>query len=287
MLIPAHFVDIPMQSKCGLVEPTYEFCEKYDDLFMAKGVVNTESENVVIRILNPGDDIQRIYKNMIIATCEPILESDIIPLPDNQTNQTVHCNSVKTNIDTNAKHDNSESMPEYLQELFNESSENLDASQKSKLRQMLLKHDNVFARHKYDLGYTDIVEHKIDVGNAKPIKQAPRRLPIHQREIERKQVREMLEHGIIEEANSPWASNCVLVKKKSKDPNKIEYRYCCDFRRVNDLVTPEAIAMPRIDETLDCLSGAKYFSTLDLQAGYWQMGIEPESRPITAINTSR
>ena len=44
--------------------------------------------------------------------------------------------------------------------------------------------------------------------------------------------------------------------------------------------------MPRIDETLDCLSGSKYFSTLDLQSGYWQMGIEPESRPITAINTS-
>ena len=213
VLIPARVVDLSGSSSCGLVEPTYEFDEKYEDVLMAKSVVNTKAENIVIRVLNPSEDVQRIYKNMIIATCEPIEESEIISLDENMNqNENVHCNLIKSDqpIKSDTK---TEELPEYLKELYEESSEGLDNNQKSQLRKLLLKHQSIFAKNKHDLGYSEIVQHKIDVGNAKRIKQAPRRLPIHQREIERKQVREMLEHGIIEEANSPWASNCVLVKK--------------------------------------------------------------------------
>ena len=64
-----------------------------------------------------------------------------------------------------------------------------------------------------DLGHTSIVKHHIDTGSHKPIKQASHRLPPHQRvELER-QVLDLLDRGVIESSDSPWASPIVMVKK--------------------------------------------------------------------------
>ena len=111
VLIPAHFVNKPSLLDCGVFEPTFEFDEKYDEVLMAKSIVDTNADNVVIRVLNPSDEVQRIYKNMVIATCEPISESEIFPISySDETNENVHCNSI--NIDNNnAKHDTPENEP--------------------------------------------------------------------------------------------------------------------------------------------------------------------------------
>ena len=187
VLIPAHFVDKPSLLNCGVVEPTFEFDEKYDEVLMAKSVVDTNAEDVVIRVLNPSDEVQRIYKNMIIATCEPISESEIFPVTyadeNDETNENVHCNSV--NLDNTANLDKSEKepIPDHLKDLYRESCIGLNEYQRAKLRRLLIKFKDLFAKHKYDLGYSEAVLHRINVGKAKPIKDHPRRLPIHQREI--------------------------------------------------------------------------------------------------------
>ncbi len=73
---------------------------------------------------------------------------------------------------------------------------------------------------------------------------------------------DMLEHDTIRPSNSPWASPIVLVKKKDGST-----RFCVDFRRVNEISRKDAYPIPRIDDTLSSLSGAQYFSTLDLPVG--------------------
>ena len=90
----------------------------------------------------------------------------------------------------------------------------------------------------------------------------------------------MLDKGVIEPGGGPWASPIVLVKKKSG-----EWHFCSDYRKLNEVTKKDAYPLPRIDDTLDMLSGAKYFSTLDLASGYWQVAMDESDKEKTAVYT--
>jgi len=75
----------------------------------------------------------------------------------------------------------------------------------------------------------------------------------------------MLEHDIIEPAASPWCSNVVLVRKADGG-----LRFCIDYRQLNELTYKDTYPLPRIDMCLSALGDSRWFSTLDLRAGYWQ-----------------
>ena len=92
---------------------------------------------------------------------------------------------------------------------------------------------------------------------------------------------EMLDKGVIEESRGSWSSPVVLVGKKDGTT-----RFCVDFRKVDELTKRDAHPLPKIDETLDMLAGTKWFSTLDLASGYWQVEVGPADRVKTAFSTS-
>ena len=72
-----------------------------------------------------------------------------------------------------------------------------------------------------------------------------------------------------------------MVKKKDGT-----LRFCIDFRKLNDGTIKYAHPLPRVDDTLEALKGAKIFSTLDLKPGYWQVPIKEEHKSKTAFRTS-
>ena len=76
-------------------------------------------------------------------------------------------------------------------------------------------------------------------------------------------VQEMLNQGVIQPSQSPWASLIVLVKKRDGDT-----RFCVDYRKLNNCTRKDVFPLPRIDDTLDLLSQSAYFTTLDLASGY-------------------
>ncbi len=92
----------------------------------------------------------------------------------------------------------------------------------------------------------------------------------------------MLASGTIEPAEGPWASPVVLVKKKDGT-----MRFCVDYRRLNEATRKDAYPLPRIDDSLDTLAGSRWFSTMDLVSGYWQVSMAPEDREKTAFSTHR
>ena len=91
----------------------------------------------------------------------------------------------------------------------------------------------------------------------------------------------MLEKGIVEPSNSPWASPIVLVSKKDGTT-----RFCVDYRKLNDVTVKDGYPLPRVDECLDALAGSKWFSCMDLNSGFWQILVEPEDQMKTAFTTS-
>ena len=90
----------------------------------------------------------------------------------------------------------------------------------------------------------------------------------------------MLRQRIIRPSFSPWAAPVVLVKKKSGD-----YRFCVDYRRLNTVTKRDVYPLPRMDDVFDRIAGAKYFSSLDLMSGYWQVPVAEADTCKTAFVT--
>jgi len=150
-----------------------------------------------------------------------------------------------------------------------------DPTEATRLKEFLRTELAAFGRIK---GPTNKIEHTIRVKTTHPIKQRYRpRNPAMQKIID-DEVEEMLRNNIIEPSTSPWSSPVVIVRKKDGRP-----RFCIDFRKVNEVTEPDAYPLPQIHATLDKLRGAKYLTTLDLQQGYWQVPLAPESRAVTAF----
>ena len=148
------------------------------------------------------------------------------------------------------------------------------------LLDLLEKYRHCFAASDLDLGGCELTLHEIDTKDATPIHQWPYKNSWKEREIIKEQIELMLKAGVIEPSKSPWSSPVVLVKKKDG-----KWRFCVDFRKLNAITTKDVYPLPRIDDLLYRMAGAKYFSLMDLQSGYWQVGMHPNSIEKTAFIT--
>lgn len=131
-----------------------------------------------------------------------------------------------------------------------------------------------------EVGRTGVIKHSINTGIESPIKQQLRRIALHRKREVKELVDDMLDRNIIRPSNSPWSSPIVLVKKKDNST-----RFCVDFRKVNEITKKDAYLIPRIDDTFDTLSGAKYLSSVDMFSGYWQVELKEEDKEKTAFST--
>ena len=226
------------------------------NLMIASALINTEND-IPVRVANVFPKPRNIKSGEVLAVCEPV------------TKIVHHYEALCDNTDEGRK-SNLEIPALELGHLTDH--------QRNVAREFLQKHSGMFASGESS-GRTNIVQHRINTGDAQPIRQAPRRLPLAKQEETEELVRKMLDEGVIEESNSPWSSPVVLVTKKDGST-----RFCVDYRKLNDVTKKDSYPLPRIDDTLTTLSGSAWFSTLDLKIGYWQVGIHPEDKEKTAFS---
>lgn len=156
----------------------------------------------------------------------------------------------------------------------------LTQDQRNQLIQLLDRFRASFDHGQPPLGRTSVVAHHIDTGHHTPLRQRPYRVSQAERDVITQHVDEMLQRGVIQHSHSPWASPVVLVRKKDGS-----IRFCVDYRRLNNITRKDVYPLPRIDDALDCLQGAEFFSSLDLRSGYWQVPMAEPDRPKTAFVT--
>ena len=155
---------------------------------------------------------------------------------------------------------------------------NITEEQKQKTVNIFKKWQCIFSRGPTDLGRIDLVKHEIHLTDEKPFKEPFRRISPAMIEEVREHIAEMLAAEAIRPSQSPFSSNVVLVRKKDGS-----IRLCIDFRKLNQRTIKDAYAIPRIEDSFHLLVGSKFFTKLDLKAGYWQVDLKEEDKIKTAF----
>ena len=266
MIIPGEMDG--MKSGAAIIEGNGRLPEEYG-ILVARGIVNTSKEIIPIRTANLYNEPQTLHKGTVGALGQPVEEDT-----------TIH--PLVASVNSNNKDEEGlDSIPDYMEDLWTRSQINLNDDEKFKAQNMLIRKRMKFAKNKGDLGRTKVVRHTIDIEKNRPIKIRPGRMPKSKREEGEKEIKRMLDQGIIVPSKSPWAAPVVLVRKKDGI-----IRVCTDFRLLNKVTIQDSYPLPRIDDSLDALSGSVWFSTLDLLSGYWQVEVDPKDREKTAFATT-
>ena len=129
-----------------------------------------------------------------------------------------------------------------------------------------------------DLGFCDVLKHSIPTTTDKPVYLPHRQIPVQLQSEVRKCLDNWLKQGIIRPSKSPYASQVVIVRKKTG-----EIRLCVDFRKLNAIFIHDSFPLPRVEEALQAVQAAVCFSSFDLAQGYLQMAMEEEDIEKTAF----
>ena len=143
---------------------------------------------------------------------------------------------------------------------------------------LILRNSDLFASKDTELGHTDTVRMKIDTGSADQIKLRPYWTPLNNTKIIDEHIDEKLDAKVIRRSRSPWSFPVVIVDKK--DGSK---RFCVDFRKLNQVTKKNSYPLLVIDDILALLGKAKYFNSLDLKSGYWQVLMNESDKEKTAF----
>ncbi|UYV67832.1 hypothetical protein LAZ67_5002180, partial [Cordylochernes scorpioides] len=232
------------------------------ELTAPSSVISLTNNRGKLWVVNWSPYPKLIPQGMHVADSSVIEYSQLCTLAD--------CNQVETE----AEHSEDPKTSEFF------IGHSLDESQKEKLRNLLKNSTDIFEFNKRKQFKDVNVKHRINTGDHLPTKQRPYRVAPRERQIIQDEVNKMEKLDIIQPSESPWASPVVLIRKKDGS-----WRFCVDYRRLNKITKKDVYPLPRIDDTLDCLRGARFYSSMDLQSGYWQIDVEESDREKTAFIT--
>ncbi|XP_069800966.1 uncharacterized protein [Dendropsophus ebraccatus] len=257
-----------------MVEPVLQ----KEGVAVGRTLCTVQSGQVLMRIMNINSHSVVLAPRELVADVFPIEEVEAIQEPSWHIKSTDMATTTLTlcQVRTEAVRTTGGQL---LNEVHLEGAE-MTPEEREQLVRVLGSHPNAFSRHEADFGKTQTLEHEIPTGDARPVRERYRQIPPALYQEVKALLKHMQESHIIQPSRSPWASPIVLVKKKDGT-----LRFCVDYRRLNACTVRDAYPLPRIEESLAALGRAKFFSTLDLASGYWQVPMAEKDREKTAFVT--
>ena len=167
---------------------------------------------------------------------------------------------------------------------------NVDYSQVAKdarkdiprIKALVKKHSSAFSVHDRDYGKTDLIQYRANLKDPDlpPVSQKPFRTSPEMREVIDNQAHQMLADGLVGHSTSPFSAPILLAKKKCGG-----WRFLTDFRKINERCNKVVFPLPRIEDSIQRLEAPRYFSTMDLTKGFWQIPVHKEDRKFFAFST--
>ena len=207
----------PLGATNVLIEPN-QGCPR-DGVFIARTLVRAGLE-VPVRVINVTDQDQVLGGGTLIGHGQPAVWAanfgDQKPEPQRERRLGLQ-----------------------LRDLMVGAKPNLNISEAQALEEILADYQDVFETGSVDRGRTKKVYHRIDTGDARPIRQPPRRLPLAKQSQINDLLEDMKSQGVTEESDNPWSSPVVLVRKKDGS-----LRFCVDYRRLNNVTKNDCFPLP-------------------------------------------
>ena len=240
--------------RCSLIEPQIALTESYGVL-VGRTLVDALAWSASVLLVNPGSDVVVLPSfscigNLVPVSAVSVARSSIVSPGVGRT------------------------LPEHLEDIVAGSHPSLGGKVRTTLQSILHQYVHVFpAPGEPVAGRTMTVQHEIETSDARPVWCGPRRLAPSGLWTEQTCIQEMLEGGQIEPSDSHWASPVVLVTKDDGSTS-----FCVDYRQLNSLTVKDAYPVPHIDDSLRLLGNQKWFSTMDLASGYWQVAMSSNAK---------
>ena len=156
----------------------------------------------------------------------------------------------------------------------------LNPSIKSKLDALLKEYASQFMKDETSIGTTPLTEMTIDIGTSDPVFQKPYPITMKEYQWVKEEIEKLLTAKVIHKSRSSWSVPIIVVPKG--DGGK---RLVIDYHALNKVTRKFTWPMPKVEDIFSKLNGAKYFSTLDLWAGYHHIPLDKSSIPKTAFNS--
>ncbi|KRH92791.1 LTR retrotransposon, partial [Pseudoloma neurophilia] len=257
-VIPSHLVNkkkLKIQKYSGSVRSASEHNLK----------IIGQADNIELQIQNEHFSVSGVIAavdwNYIIIGCDTLLKmSDIL---------------IKTIREWSNDIETKKSDLSKIQNLLND--------QERKEKKMKEEYKSLFARDIHSgLPRCEIGTHEINTGNAKPIFCKPDKRLVHYDEIISKEIEKLEHNGLLVPSNSQWNTRIVPVPKPDGS-----IRMCLDFRPLNSVCIRDNYQMQNVEDILDRLAKASFFTTLDATSGYYQIPLEQDSQEKTAFTWNR
>lgn len=162
--------------------------------------------------------------------------------------------------------------------------DHLTPQEKQKLDLVIQRHKSLFGEPNQKLTYTTTVVADIQTTNVEPVYSKFYPYPMHLKGEVEKQIKELLDQGIIRPSRSPYNSPTWIVPKKSDASGKVKYRMVIDYRKLNKETIRDRYPIPEINEILPQIGKNKLFSVLDLKSGFHQILLRESDREKTAFS---
>ncbi|GET58735.1 retroviral-like aspartic protease 1 [Rhizophagus irregularis DAOM 181602=DAOM 197198] len=236
-----------------------------------KGIIDYNEKTLILREDGKDIEIPIEYENN---------DEDIND--NNDSNDSEDENSENEYEETSLGHNDGDTLKMHKDWTDEIKYKDLEKLQEKELKDLVKEYEDICIYGDKKISKTNIVKCNIRLKDETPINQKAYRESTENREIIKREIDKMLKEEIIQESCSPWSSPVVIVNKKTGDK-----RFCIDFRKINQMTITDTYPLPRINDLLEKFRVAKWFTTIDLASGYWQIEMKEEDKEKTAFICSQ